>query len=71
MYASWKYGKGEQFEGERFYLYLDENELEKMVKDIKGVSNYRIWINEEARDDKTIKWINIIIKKLHKYVYKA
>ena len=63
MYASWKYGHGEQFEGERFYSYLDENELGKIVKGITGIVKYNIWLSEEFRDDKTISWINIIIEK--------
>lgn len=63
MYASWKYGHREQFEGERFYSYLDEKELKKIVKNITGIVKYNIWLSEEVRDDKTISWINIIIEK--------
>ncbi|WP_138304112.1 class I SAM-dependent methyltransferase [Agathobacter rectalis] len=62
LYASWKRGKHERFEGERLYSDYSEEELSKLIDELNTADLLLMWISQDLihRDN---QWINILLKK--------
>lgn len=62
LYASWKRGKYERFEGERLYSDYSEEELSKLIDELNTADLLLMWISQDLihRDN---QWINILLKK--------
>lgn len=61
LYASWKYGKGERIENQKYYADYDEESINNLFSDAL-IKVAKIWIS----DDNLIrasKWLNVIGEK--------
>ncbi len=61
LYASWKYGKGERIENQKYYADYDEESINNLFSDA-SMKVAKIWIS----DDNLIrasKWLNVIGEK--------
>ena len=61
LYASWKYGKGERIENQKYYADYDEKSINNLFSDA-SIKVAKIWIS----DDNLIrasKWLNVIGEK--------
>ena len=61
LYASWKYGKGERIENQKYYADYDEESINSLFSDA-SMKVVKIWIS----DDNLIrasKWLNVIGEK--------
>jgi len=61
LYASWKYGKGERIENQKYYADYDEERINNLFSDA-SIKVAKIWIS----DDNLIrasKWLNVIGEK--------
>ncbi len=61
LYASWKYGKGERIENQKYYADYDEESINNLFSDA-SIKVAKIWIS----DDNLIrasKWLNVIGEK--------
>lgn len=61
LYASWKYGKGERIEKQKYYADYDEESINSLFSDA-SMKVAKIWIS----DDNLIrasKWLNVIGEK--------
>ena len=64
LYASFKYGAGEGWEGDRFFSRYNEDELRKTVADMAGREGERIWITGEMRPErKKEQWVNLLARR--------
>lgn len=63
MYASFKYGNGERFDGSRTFLDMNENMFVKSIGYLFEISD--TWITRDLRINRaTEKWFNVIVKKV-------
>ena len=64
LYASWKYGKEERLDGERFYCDMNRTELQSLLTK-KGIFDcLEYWISDDVLVmDKEQKWLNVILRK--------
>jgi SAM-dependent methyltransferase len=63
LYASFKYG---DFTGERngrFFTDMTEESFSIMMNDIKDLKVIKQMTSDDVREDKTIKWLNVFLKK--------
>ncbi len=64
LYASWKYGWEERWEGERFFCDFTE---EKLYRFLKGNKNWAVsdcWTSEDGSGSgRKQKWLNVILRK--------
>ena len=64
IYTSFKYG---QFSGERngrFFTYLDEEGLARLLKEVGGLAVKELWITGDVRPGRgEEKWLNVLLKK--------
>lgn len=63
FYASFKYG---DFTGERngrFFTDMTEESFSIMMNDIKDLKVIKQMTSDDVREDKTIKWLNVFLKK--------
>lgn len=61
LYASWKYGKGERIENQKYYADYDEESINNLFSEA-SIKVAKIWIS----DDNLIrasKWLNVIREK--------
>ena len=63
MYLSFKYGKGERIDNERFFCDMDELRWKTIVAKIPHVIEYHIWLSADKRSGIKNNWFNITIKK--------
>ena len=63
MYASFKYGKGERVDEERFFCDMNESRWKAIVAKIPQVIEYKIWLSADKRSSIENNWFNITIKK--------
>ena len=64
LYASWKYGEEERYDGERFYCDMTEEKLDKILKRVNCFACKEGWASEDVLPLKrTQKWLNVIMKK--------
>ena len=56
-----------QFEGiredGRYFTYLNDESLTKLVSQVHGLVIQKIWVSNDARDDKSVSWINCLMIK--------
>lgn len=63
FYASFKYG---DFSGERngrFFTDMTEESFADVLNEVDGLSIVKQMITEDARPDRTEKWLNVFLKK--------
>ena len=63
MYVSFKYGKGERIDNERFFCDMDELRWKTIVAKIPHVIEYDIWLSADKRADCKDAWFNVMIKR--------
>ena len=63
MYVSFKYGKGERVDEERFFCDMNESRWKAIVAKIPQVIEYKIWLSADKRSSIENNWFNITIKK--------
>jgi len=65
IYASFKYGKSDRIQGDRYFNDLNENLIKKLFIsfDIK-----EMWLSDDVRPGRSDRWINIIAKKKKKTI---
>ena len=63
MYVSFKYGKGERVDEERFFCDMNESRWTTIVAKIPQVIEYKIWLSADKRSGIKNNWFNITIKK--------
>lgn len=66
VYLSFKYGDFEGVKNGRYFTYLTEESIEKILRDIPTLTIDRLWITKDvriARGDE--QWLNLILKKQH------
>ena len=63
MYVSFKYGKGERVDEERFFCDMNESRWTTIVAKIPQVIEYKIWLSADKRSSIENNWFNINIKK--------
>ena len=63
MYVSFKYGKGERVDEERFFCDMNESRWKAIVAKIPQVIEYDIWLSSDKRSGIKNNWFNITIKK--------
>ena len=63
MYVSFKYGKGERVDEERFFCDMNESRWTTIVAKILQVIEYKIWLSADKRSGIKNNWFNITIKK--------
>lgn len=62
-YVSFKYGNGEREKDGRHFTDLNEKSLKKLILSIGEVVLESIWTSDDARPDRSDKWINAVLKK--------
>ena len=63
LYASFKYGVGESYSGDRFFNYYTEDDIAVLLKDT-GLQCKEYWVSEDVRQDrKDERWLNLIAVK--------
>ena len=68
MYASFKYGKGERVDEERFFCDMDEARWKTIVTKIPQVIEYHIWLSEDKRANCKDAWFNVMIKRKNDHI---
>ena len=63
IYLSFKYGKGERIDNERFFCDMDELRWKTIVAKIPHVIEYHIWLSADKRSGIKNNRFNITIKK--------
>ena len=63
MYLSFKYGKVERVDEERFFCDMNESRWKAIVAKIPQVIEYKIWLSADKRSSIENNWFNITIKK--------
>lgn len=63
MYLSFKYGKGERLDEERFFCDINEARWKTIVSKIPQEIEYDIWLLADKRADCKNTWFNVIIKQ--------
>jgi len=64
FYMSFKYGSFEGIRNGRYFLFLNENEFRKIIKNIKNISILEMWKTPDFRKNRNNEyWLNVIVKK--------
>ena len=63
MYLSFKYGKVERVDEERFFCDMNESRWKAIVAKIPQVIEYKIWLSADKRADCKNVWFNVMIRK--------
>ena len=64
VYMSFKYG---DFEGEklgRFFLDLNEERFEEILKKTNGLEKIKVWQSEDTRREKDVIWLNALLRRI-------
>lgn len=66
LYASWKYGDGEQFNNGKFFSDYKQESMKSLLLNVREVMLIEIWKTEDVRLEKrnSFAWINVIAKKV-------
>ena len=64
MYASFKYGDSERWDGNRFFCDMNENRFIEVLQQI-NLNNlvYETWITADQQGGRDIDWFNILLRK--------
>ncbi len=68
MYLSFKYGKGERVDEERFFCDMDELRWKTIVAKIQQVIECDIWLSTDKRANCKDAWFNVIIKRKSEHI---
>ena len=68
MYLSFKYGKVERVDEERFFCDMDELRWKTIVAKIPHVIEYHIWLSADKRADCKDAWFNVMIKRENNHI---
>lgn len=64
VFASFKYGEGQEVRGGRLFNNYNENTLKELIDDVPIFKILEIWKTEDVREErKNEYWISIIVKK--------
>ncbi|MCX7884183.1 MAG: class I SAM-dependent methyltransferase [Caloramator sp.] len=64
IFASFKYGEGQEVRGGRLFNNYNENTLKELIDDVTIFKILEIWKTEDVREErKNEYWISIIVKK--------
>ena len=63
MYLSFKHGKGERVDEERFFCDIDEARWTTIVAKIPQVIEYDIWLSADKRANCKDAWFNVVNKR--------
>lgn len=65
FYSSFKYGDFVGDKNLRYFVDMNEDSFQELIKDIDGVQIIETWITGDVRDNReNEKWLNIIMKKM-------
>jgi SAM-dependent methyltransferase len=62
-YLSFKYGEGVRWDEDRFYVDFNEHSIINLLDRIDKVTPSNIWRSEEERNNTSISWLNVLVKK--------
>lgn len=64
LYASFKLGDAERFDGERHFTDLNQQEVGRIFRGLPNLSPIRIWVSEDKIPGRgNLDWLNVIAKK--------
>ena len=68
MYLSFKYGKGERVDSERFFCDMNEPRWAAVVAKIPQVIECDIWLSADKRSEYKNIWFNVMIKRKNDHI---
>ena len=66
LYASFKYGEGEEYRNHRLFHDYTPQSLEEMMSRQREMEVLETWLSDDVRDGRDEKWVNILLKKKEK-----
>lgn len=65
MYASFKHGDAERYDGERFFCDMNEERLLEVLNQLRVdcTIEYDCWITSDVRNERDEKWFNVMMTK--------
>lgn len=65
MYASFKHGDTERYDGERFFCDMNEERLLEVLNQLRVdcTIEYDCWITSDLREDRDDEWFNVLMTK--------
>ena len=63
MYLSFKYGDFSGTREGRYFTDLTEKSFKELLSGLDGLSIEEEWISEDVRPDRTVRWLNEIVRK--------
>lgn len=64
IFASFKYGDGEQIRNGRLFNYYKENTLTDLIEELQVYNILEIWKSNDARNERKNEiWLNVILRK--------
>ena len=65
LYASWKYGEAERWDGERFYCDMTEEKLKKLLQRTGCFVCKEVWVSEDVLPlHREQPWLNVVLGKV-------
>ena len=65
LYASWKYGEEERYDGERFYCDMTAEKLKNVLACAGLFDCLECWVAEDALSlNRKQKWLNVVLRKV-------
>ena len=62
-YMSFKYGTTDRIKGGRAFTDLDEEQAQKLLDQLDGITVLKQWITVDKRPDRDEQWLNVLWKK--------
>lgn len=66
IYASFKVGNGEHWQGERLFSDMNEPRLDELLVDIAELKITESWRTEDLRPDRSGEWLNVLLNRTTK-----
>ena len=65
MYASFKYGDSERWDGERFFCDMNEDRFLEVFQQVSTTDTleHAAWITADQQGGRDVEWFNVLIKK--------
>lgn len=63
FFASFKYGQGTLYDGERWFTMMTEIEITEIIKSLPEFRLIHLWKSIDVGKRKNLEWLNIIIQK--------
>ena len=65
LYATWKYGEEERYDGERFYCDMTEVKFKNVLVRVGLFDSLECWVAEDALPlNRKQKWLNVVLRKV-------